>query len=120
MLCLAVAMIIIAIVLGRSSQSQPAQAVTNRVPTLPSPPPAPVEEPKKNDPAPDPPFYGSTMYEGEVTSVYYYPKGPNSAPGEAVTHVKFNHHEEDPEQIWLCGDHRNQFDVGSKYHLRVS
>jgi hypothetical protein len=98
-------------------------AVGETVQVVEKAPEPPKPSPKEQDEAPapdDPPFYGSTMYEGIVTSVYYYPKGPNSQPGQAMTHVKFNHHEEQPEEIWLCGDRRNQFEVGNKYRLRVS
>lgn len=111
---LCVALSIIMVVVTRASHEEHMQAITNRVPT-------PQTSPKEEETASgDPPFYGFTIYEGEITSVYFYPKGPNDAPSSPVTHVKFNHHEETPEELWLCGDHRNQFDVGSKYRLTVS
>jgi hypothetical protein len=117
------------LVLWGCTAEQPSKtdAHPNRVPVaavteqpVPEPPqPSPKQE--EAAPAPDdPPFYGSTMYEGEITSVYYYPKGPNSQPGVAQTHVKFNHHEEAPEEIWLCGDHRRELEVGLKYRLKVT
>jgi hypothetical protein len=116
-------------VIACNEAPQPAPVKT-RVPTLstqaepqvpPSPPPdtagtAPAgsSEPKK-----EVSFYGSTIYEGEITSVYFYPQGPD---GNEVgqTHIKFNHHEEQSEEIYICGDVRSKIEVGGKYRMLVT
>ena len=100
-------------------------ARTQRV--APAHPPLPVNEAQ---PAPpqivngevrqkDRPFYGSTHFMGEVTSVYWYPSGNDavSTPDLPSTHIKFEYREDD---IWLCGDQRSKFDVGQKYNMTVT
>lgn len=111
------------------AQRNEAQTATvkNRVPTTstqaepqeqPKSPPTGNTAPAEKDP--DVRFYGSTIYEGEVTSVYWYPQGPDADHTAPQTHIKFNHHEEAPEEIWLCGDTRSKLEVGRSYKLLVT
>lgn len=117
-------MIFGAILLNRATYP-PQPTVTNRVPVLPQPavePPQP--SPKQEEAAPaapkerDYPFYGYTFYDNEtLTSVYYYPQGDSGQPDVPATHLKFNHVETD---LWLCGDHRKDFEPGNRYRLSVT
>jgi|SRR5271157_2009955 len=120
----AVCLIGVSIIAGENTKPQ---AAKNRVPSLPTiegvrnetPPPAPPKDEAK-PPVPELPYYGTTVFEGQVTSVYYYPQGPSSSPGASQTHIKFDHHEEDPEKIYLCGDQRKSFEVAHRYGLIVT
>jgi len=120
--------LVMAIALIACNEAQQPPVVKTRITTT-SPQTEPQEQPKSpptgtapaenSEPKKIVPFYGSTVYEGEVTSVYFYPEGPNG--GEVPqTHIKFNHHEEEPEEIYLCGDARKAFDVGNKYRMIVT
>lgn len=64
------------------------------------------------------PYFGSTYWDELLTSVYYYPAVVNdSTNSPAMTHLKFDHREDD---IWLCGDQRKAFSPGEKYRLLVT
>jgi len=55
-------------------------------------------------------FYGRTFYEGVITSVYYYPEGPDANHSAAQTHIKFDH--DDNLDVWFCGDQRARIKPG--------
>ena len=55
-------------------------------------------------------YFGSTYWDEILTSVYWY-------PDSKVTHLKFGHRE---DEIYLCGDHRKDFEPGNRYKLVVT
>lgn len=64
-------------------------------------------------------MYGSTLFIGTITSVYYYPEGGNQdgTPDNAATHVKFDYRDDD---IWLCGDQRSKLEPGERAKMLVT
>jgi hypothetical protein len=101
------------------------QVVTNspqaetQEPSKPSPKQAttaPADNSQQEEQQPEPPYYGSTYWNEVLTSVYFYPKGSSDHEG-AVTHLKFDHREDD---LWLCGDQRKSFKPGRRIQLSVT
>lgn len=118
--------VVVPILVMIACAEQPQQTVKNRVPALSEPAtaaPAPAPTSEAQQPAPAPkkvrPWYGTTHFDGEITSVYWYPEGSSGddAPDTPSTHIKFQHREDD---IWLCGDHRREFEVGRSYSMFVT
>lgn len=119
-------MIVLALVVGclqGCAEPQQAPATKTRIITT-SPQAEPQEQPKspptatapadKSDDDKELPYFGSTYWEEQLTSVYYYPK---SVSLPAQTHLKFNHREDD---LYLCGDQRRFFEPGNRYKLLVT
>ena len=106
--------------LKTAKQNYPPTSTQAEPQEQPKSPPTGNTAPAETTSAKQVPFYGSTIYEGEVTSVYWYPQGPDADHTLPQTHVKFNHHEEAPEEIWLCGDTRSKIEVGRSYKLFVT
>lgn len=119
-LALCAAIVVVGVVLIREGQPQPEIHRVVVVDSMKSPVPvAPREayDPAKEKPPSERPYYGKTLFEGEITSVYYYPQGLDEPPTLPSTHVRFNHTDDD---IWLCGDQRRKFEVGGQYKLFVT
>jgi hypothetical protein len=102
---------------SESHASRVPVAVGETVATVPTP--EPPKTPDAAAPHKEHPFYGSTFFDGIVTSVYYYPSGGASdgTPDGQSTHVKFDHREDD---LWICGDVRSKFDIGRRTRMTVT
>lgn len=120
-LVLCAIMVVVGVTFIRVHQPQPEEihrvvVVDSMKSPLPVAPHEPFD-PAKEQPLSERPYYGKTLFEGEITSVYYYPQGLDEPPTLPSTHVRFNHTDDD---IWLCGDQRRKFEVGGQYKLFVT